>query len=116
MKIERPDWVNFVGLPKEYEDTMDDWFSDNVEPINKMLDGAETVYGENDDCWFTRDAGNFETNTHKALLINIEPIKKETAEDVLRDLYDVLRDLYNDPGIAEADEFWERAKKVLGEL
>lgn len=107
MKIERPDWSKTLhirrqktlcscnGGPYEYMKSVDwgslqDWFDREVEPINKMLSEGETVYvrrrvkGSPHNLICTTDLcpGDVET----ALLINRQQIKKETAEDILRDV------------------------------
>jgi len=57
------------------------WFNREVEPINKLLAEGVEVYGKTEhplepiDFW----SHNFE-GTHKALLINIEPIKQGFAD------------------------------------
>ena len=80
MKIEKPlinrspDNMSW-SLPIGYFDI---WFDEHVEPINKMLSEGVEVYGSNNrplDGWNQK---SYESTTHKALLINIEPIKKET--------------------------------------
>lgn len=48
-------------------------------------------------------------STHKALLIGIEPIKKETAEDIVRDIVD------GDIGIGLKRELITRCIQVLEE-
>jgi len=83
-------------------------------PIKKMLsEGVEVV-----DCWdirgwfegFAPEEAEVRKLRNTALLINVQPIEKETAEDVLRDLIQRLRP--GDPGSS-----WrilvDRAKKVL---
>ena len=78
MKIQRPNWSHMVTV-----DTLDGWFDAHVEPINKMLEAGVEVYAtRNRPEWLNN---KFEDTPHKALLINIEPIKQETAADVLRD-------------------------------
>ena len=92
MKIKRPKW-NGAMSEKSVGDCayavtqdLDYWFNTYVEPINKMLEDAVEVHTyKNDGVWYkVKEPVN---PTHKALLINIEPIKKETAKDILRDLY-----------------------------
>lgn len=88
MKIERPRWM-ISDKPGDMElislKVVQDWFSEVVEPISKMLAEGVEVYGY-------KFRGNWsfrhnETNatTHKALLIKIEPIKQETTSDVLKE-------------------------------
>jgi len=86
-KIERPDWDDVLEedpLSITQEDELNTWFNQFVEPINELLENAVKVYGiPQDNCTFGQDQDNYDT--HKALLIDIQPIEKETAEDVLKD-------------------------------
>jgi len=68
-----------------------EWFEKEVEPINKMLDEAVEVYGYSDlnVSNHTYASDKQECDTHKALLINIQPIKKETAEEILQSFMDL---------------------------
>ena len=118
MKIKRPG--NIFGKTEVSVEWFYDWFDQCVEPVNKMLSEAVEVVsfspwaGAN---YTWMDRGDYkkcdikEDIHHKALLINIEPIKKETAEDILRDILEDsyigenYNDIYND--------LKKRAKKVL---
>lgn len=117
MKIERPDWAYEGAFPAnndlEYaENCLNEWFDKHVEPINKMLSEGVEVYGfQGPEGYAMEQFHSKETDTHKGILINIEPIKKETAEDVLRD---IVRDCDN-AGIESMEDYYNRAKKVLGE-
>ncbi|MCP3684565.1 MAG: hypothetical protein GY861_18010 [bacterium] len=75
-KIERPDWAK-VNFPLGGEDNLNRWFDNNVEPLNKMLDEAVEVYtsdlNDREETWARRPYGD----THKALLVNIQPILGE---------------------------------------
>ena len=98
LKIEKPNWhVELITLNKSssgmslaQEQWLNEWFHQEVEPINKILAEGVEVSGDVDDFsmseWRSTKGRGYENNTHKALLINIQPIKKDTAEDVLRDL------------------------------
>jgi hypothetical protein len=86
-KIERPLWLtNNVLTVTFYQ-----WFDKHVEPVNRAIENAVDVYGNVYEPYkgevncSTFDVAKCNTNTHRALLINIQPIKKESAEDVLRD-------------------------------
>lgn len=128
MKIEKPDWeiikrnhpIGFAcSKPEDYQ--LSQWFKENVDPVNKLLSEGVEVVGKvknidggltNKKYWCATQIQN--TNeTHTGLLINIQPIKKETAEDVLKDL------IKTDPMSANTgcDEWVvglvERARKVL---
>jgi len=91
------------------------WFDEHVEPINKMLSEGEMIYGymNHGVFWKRPEEPSQRETTHTALLINIQPIKKETAEDVLRDYFDYAKFLtFGNP---KAKLLFERVKKVLGE-
>jgi len=89
MKIKLPDKiVNSYGLIViQNQDWLD--FLDHIEDFNNILSEGVEVYGKKD-YWSVNNCFQYTTgkllDTQKALLINIKPIKKETAEDVLRDL------------------------------
>lgn len=130
MRIEKPDWRAPFGI--KVADSMlpiilNGWFQSKVEPINKMLaEGVavnafkitETMTDSEKQSVGMWTCGEWDDgrDTHKALLINIKPIKKETAEDVLRDIVGLL-----DPGcnLEGSKEYrikqWKRAKAVLEE-
>jgi len=112
-KIERPDWgkliyVNWHDKSVSWYE-IDWWFKTHIKPLNKAIDEAlevNLIKEEN----MVHDL-NFDvkkTNTHKALLINITPIVKDTAESVLRDILE--NGILTPNGATEM-----RAKKVLGE-
>jgi len=119
-KIKRPDWKYIFRYYKheltEYAiSELNIWFDQNIEPLNEIIENAIHVKGEyRKDRAFSDENGwafdqSFATTrtTHKALLINIRPIKKETAEDVLRDIIDHLGPITNKQIM--------RALEVLGE-
>lgn len=100
-KIERPDWTH-----EEYSRVkLKRWFDKHIEPINAMLEGAVEVYANvpNDNkpvVWVLN--GNLPDETHKALLINIEPIKKQTREERLEDvLRRIVENHEDEPHITE---------------
>jgi len=105
MKIKRPDWDEF-NVDKSYSlNQLNDWFDEYIEPVNKMLGGGIEVYVGDSGIW-THDHDGVKTT--KALLIDIKLIKRETAEDVLREL------IYKGtPRTQHQKEIWERAKAVL---
>ena len=84
-KIERPKTDEFIHWISKH---FDDWFDTHIQPINVALDEAVEVTGENyaDDIGWLMGIDRDDSDTHKALLINIEPIKKETAADVLKEI------------------------------
>ena len=130
MKIEKPDWQEVcsgkVGTcTTEAKGLLNDWFQEHVEPVNKMLSEAVEVA-----CWKSDEHNtwcsdetvgpNNECVSHKALLINIQPIRKDSAEDILRDLCDLYRHSYGSSFADGIDQnelrpFIKRAKKVLNE-
>lgn len=119
MRIERPDYHEMAakvmsGRSPGWDVLIDEWFHNNVEPMNKMLSEGVEVYGE-DNCSGNIWAQECQLTNHKlkALLINIQPIKKETAEDVLRDWIK-----FTDRSTHPTGDQWkirERAKAVLSD-
>lgn len=118
MQIKRPDWEALIyhcrdGLNLDLVTVLNKCWDAEAEPINKILaEGVEvTTYTEKGldfANWVAPLDRPGATPTHKALLINIQPIQKETAEDVLRDCLD--------NGLLTTDqEFRQRAKAVLGD-
>jgi hypothetical protein len=105
-KIERPDFDYYAALHEEHQ-ALDHWFDKHIEPINKALDEAVEVYQrprlnkQPHECCWTSD--RLKQDTHKALLISIEPIVKESFVAVLEEIacYGVTVDRT------------ERAKKAL---
>lgn len=116
--IEKPDFANDVLFSHTLE--FNKWFYDFVEPINKLLrEGVEVKrYAENDMEWFTDNAIHCkEIPSHNALLINIQPVKQETPEDVLRDICNWFENLDGNIKfkLTGGDEqIIERAKRALG--
>ena len=113
--IERPDWqmiCESLHTENDYlrEDHVNRWFDTHIEPHNKLIESAVEVYAHNPNKQLTPDnwkSVKYDQDTHRAYLIGIEPIKKDTAEDVLRDI--VNKDLTN------FKDIWMRAKAVLEE-
>lgn len=120
MKIEKPRWAekllrlnnSDIGFSKAQDQWLNEWFQEYIEPINKMLGEAVEVYADeaftNGGSIYLKD---YAGQGYKALLINIEPIKKETAEDVLRYFVEGVQA----GGKWDSAELYERAKAVLGE-
>lgn len=117
-KIKRPYW-DLTGLVdwQLKGSVFTKWFDENIEPINRALDEAVKVYAHK--AFETDEEGNVYYwgkdpsvgDKYKALLINIEPIKKETAEDVLRD---IVEDNYLNKRHDEIyKDLKKRAKAVL---
>jgi len=70
-----------------------------IESHNKLLEGAEIVwtdeYHRSDRCWMNYKDDKEATrngNTHRALLIDIQPISCESADDILRDFVKGVED------------------------
>lgn len=106
MKIERPDWYPMLGIgngPRYTErvsrEKLDQWFDNHIEPINKMLADGVEVYGYNDVsveyegegwCFAQSEAPN---DTHKALLVDIQSIRKKSREQQLEEFVKEYQDL-----------------------
>jgi hypothetical protein len=85
MRIEKPDWKYDIVECEGFRQ----WWSDVIEPINLMLEDGVEVYSfeplKKSVRW-TPQWGHDESEFHsKGLLINIQPIKQESASDVLRE-------------------------------
>lgn len=130
MKIERPNWLNDI-IPSDYDPVdnklkitdpikcfnslllhLNHWFDNSVEPVNKMLSKRIRVYTTKGNhsidlnaYWSPYTMGY---DTHEALLINMQLIKKETAEDVLRDLLKIEPRTHS-----EYSRLVERARVIL---
>ena len=119
-KIERPDWEEVINvdtalqyIAPRLKRNLERWFNKHIEPINRALDGAVEVYANHGETslgytWTTKKwAGG---DTHKAFLINIEPLKQETCADVLKEWVDAC-------GIAKLNkpevDIFMRAKAAL---
>ncbi len=118
-EIKRPDWDDFFYLVDYPTGKLrcSKWFDENIkgrhfyDPKDAVVvfcdDNPELVLHEHEiQIWKHFDGPN---TTHKALLINIEPIKQETCADVLRDL---IKDCDGE-GIKSLEGFYERAKAAL---
>jgi len=93
MSIEKPDWSDSLynlnssaeGFSCAQDQWLNEWFAAHITPINEMLKNGVEVYSnkkvEPDNYW--NGTKQYAQDTHKALLINITEIKKESAEDVL---------------------------------
>jgi len=114
LKIEKPEFKKFWDSdPFTTGLNLQDWFEENVEPINKILDSGVEVMADarvGSGSWF--EVVPQRKQTHTALVINIQPIKKETTEDVLRDWVAAQDD--KAPKGAPST-ILERAKAVLGD-
>ena len=103
MKIQKPHFYrNLINGDRVSENVItekdfDQWF-------NEMLANAVEVYGPQ--MYGNEFNGFVLPDTHKALLIHITEIKRETPADVLREILD-------DPDAALLPSHIERAKRAL---
>lgn len=120
MKIERPDWFSLafdIDFKSKTVGELDLWFDQHVEPINKMLSEGVEIYGDHNlgngsAPYYSFAYEQIPHSAHRAILINIEPIQKETAEDVLRDIVKAFHpDDYETD--TKAFDLIHRAKAVL---
>lgn len=80
--------------------------------LEALLAKGVRVYGDPNimgQVWSDRNSLNLDT--HTALLVGIEPIKRDSAEDVLRDMIEQWDGLN---GYSRLQELLERAKRVVG--
>lgn len=83
---------------------------EQIDKVNVILAEGVEVYYASAGMWDSSEKPR--DTTSKALLINIQPIKKETAEDVLRDM---LNQWNSHSGYCLPPGIKERAKAVLNE-
>ena len=107
MKIERPDWCYSLmpyDLKQEQFDAAEmyfnKWFDTYIEPINKMLsEGVEYRLEKINSKYFLYNAPpDAQGHTHTGMLINIkekEPIKQDTAEELLKEIRDTMKEWGN---------------------
>ena len=72
-----------------------DWFDTHIKPINKMLSEGVELTGVISSQYTAKPLfiwNDSSVATHTALLINITPIKRESAEDVIREMLDASRE------------------------
>ena len=114
MKIEKPDRSDWGELSWSFNH----WFKEKVEPVNEMLAKGVEVYGANRGEVIYGKEGYFAKDDikTKALLINIEPIKKETADSLLKEIVrDFDLDFNPEKWNTRTANYIKRAKAVLGE-
>ena len=118
MKIEKPNWESGYYPSLDTNIVFQDWFKENVEPVNKMLSEGVEVEGHYDkECkaWYMSSNGE-ETSlgaTHKALLINIQEIKPKTREEELEEcLYWAVHELEHGYSTINGSKL-EKAKAIL---
>lgn len=120
LEIEEPDFHDANKIDgKDFRD----WFQENVEPTNKLLREGVEVTGQipngelKEAEWGSTVYGN-DCDTHKALLINIKPIKQKTREEKAIEL---LEEIVNGADKAKQtltmvkfiDHYKMKAKKLL---
>jgi len=125
MKIERPKWQSMLDTGPPYSNPLDDlnrWFDKYVEPVNKILsEGIEVSGHRQREGWLMGSLldENNDGDTHKALLINIEPLKKLTAteEKAVKILNQIIQadDDGDLMGWNELHDKIKAAKKILSE-
>lgn len=86
-KIGRLEFNNFCSEQDLELDQAWDIFNKFIQPINDALDEAVEVYhredGRETKVWCSLRKSYGVDDTHKALLVNIEPIKQESCADLL---------------------------------
>lgn len=105
--------MNTVHLPEvtSYLGPAGTWFPVvKASDLERELEKAVRVVGckEGNENWIF-SVERFATDTYSALLIGIEPIKKETAENLLRELVS----LTSGRPLWELDDIVKRAKALL---
>lgn len=116
-KIERPVLL-YAQHHSDYPRQLNKWFDQNIKPLNKLISEGLEVQKVDGYAWDTPDKFSDKTIgpiTHKALLIGIQPIKKETPSELidkaLKEL-GVPDGFYPQP-VANAVKILEDAKRAL---
>jgi len=133
-RIEKPDWIhaqlNYSMTAQEYGQNITKyfhkWFDSHVEPINKLIDNKVEVTAfkwednespkgtdikENVGEWAC-GSGRDERSTHRAYLIDIQEIKKDSYEQICRDYVEYIDN--RDNNFPFDNEIHSRAKKLIG--
>lgn len=97
------------------------WISIRVvnETFQAFLAKGRVVYGFDDDtgAW-TFERGKTEDgdiDTHQALLVNVEPIERDSAEKILRDLIETADSLPDKNPLLSVRYYVDRARALLKE-
>lgn len=93
-----------------FETEFHSWFAKEIAPL---FQNAVEVWETPGDYWSEAPSAvpvNFER--HKALLLNIQPIKEESADDILREVVDTIASGNVDGGVKAFD----KAKAYLEKL
>ena len=114
MKIKEPNWNCLLDMADSLtaaKGRLALWFSEEVEPINKLLSAGEVVYLDRHSSGWRRSEGDHTQAT--ALLIKQEEIKPDSFVDVVRDYLG----WESNPALActELDRIKARMKKLLGD-
>lgn len=84
--IKKPVFINnnmlINGVPCISKDVFDAWYD---KEIVSLFENAVTVYSHKETTLWNQDCRSC-IDTIKGIVINIQSIKQETAEDILRDL------------------------------
>lgn len=124
LEIKEPDWAGAGWFCHRGAEYLKYWFRENVEPVNKLLrEGTEArkyIDPAEGDVWFSNKDAFGPNDREKALLIDIQPIQKDTAEDVLRDFVNAreikgANKQWSTWETGELLELAQRAKAVLEE-
>lgn len=123
-RIDRPGWKLMLGVfaNETYQEDsikrLNRWYDQFIIPLNRALDEAVVVYarvpeGDWPTVWVQANKRDDTTDTHRALLIGIEPLKQETCADVLRDMIEKTTNTDREFVFAETSYWYERAKAAL---
>jgi len=104
MNIKEPDWKLFSRhrLQETSEVELKEWYRLNVKPINKMLAEGAEVFSDSrvgDHSWFESVPQKVQENT--ALVINVQPIEKDSAEKICKDLAEMYNGVISNEKIKE---------------
>jgi len=91
--ISKPDvdiaWFLIDPIMERRKNYFNTWFDERIRPLNEMIEKGVDVQGIITDKYTSKPTfiwNDSSIATHKALLINIEPIRHESAIEVLREL------------------------------
>jgi len=108
MKIDEPDWVLFLrhNIKKTMLVELAEWFRINIAG-KELYDPSKAVefFGNERGTWSVK---NIPGDVSKALMINIEPLEKDTSEKFIRDFCKAQGVMSNDC----FNTFVDRAEKL----
>jgi hypothetical protein len=104
----KPDWLHY-GCTAFTREAFDHWYAKEIAPL---FENASEVYTTCVLGFWTTSAtlSNDHRFNHKALLINIQPIKEDTAEDILKEVVEWWKSYPDD----DHAEYVNKARKYLG--